>query len=144
MDKTNEANLRSRIEDVIRGKFPKYGSPDEAHMHNYNIFFSIYRELYREFMSIKKNNPKYKQIDFIQSKGKLEDYYEIVQGNQQLVRERYHKEQREKADRYFEQYAQEQRKERLERERREYEEKVKNGTNTPLDDLIAELQEKDS
>lgn len=141
MDWAKDAELRRAIEDSIRSNFRKFGSPEEAHMHYYNIFFGIYGSLYGEFESIKRIKPNYKQIDFIQLKGKILDYYYIVHGKQQFVRERYYKQLRERAEKQQDEFFQKLKKEHLEKEKHEYEELVKNGTNTPLDDFKASLRE---
>ncbi|MEK4297482.1 hypothetical protein [Paenibacillus sp. FSL R5-0914] len=133
----NSEEIRAIIEEKIRSECKKYGSFDAAHMHYYNIFFDIYNSLGSEFNSIKKKYPRYKQIEFIHSKGKLSDYYEIVIGNANQVRERYYNNLTKEADKQNEAYFEQMRIESEEKDRLEYEEKVRNGTNTPLDDFIA-------
>ncbi|MGC5325176.1 hypothetical protein [Brevibacillus sp. SYSU BS000544] len=131
---SDNKTLRSVIEEKVRKKAAKNKRdfPD-AHMLYYNIFFDIFSSLLFDYNQNYKNM---KKIDYIEKRGKLKEYYEIVCGNDEKVRRNYYKMLDERRKKREEEELLKMKRELEKKAREEYEEKVRNGTNTPLDDHI--------
>lgn len=104
--------LRSEIETIIRTQKGAEcnGNYKDAHMYYYEIFFSIFSDMKSEYDLLEKP-PKF--IDFIEAKGRLREYYDVVNGKQDKVRSEYYAQLRTEGERRLEEMWKQDRQEKL-------------------------------